>query len=282
VNVQRYTVRKWVDRFARAACLGATLVALVPLFSVLTYIGAKGIGHLHLAFFTGLPAPVGEPGGGMGNAIVGSFLLVAVGSLFSKPLGILAGIYLSEFGAGQLARAVRFSADVMSGIPSITIGIFIYTVLVLRMRHFSLLAGGLALAVIMLPTVTRTTEEMLRLVPHSLREAGLALGAPKWRVTLKVVLRTGVGGIVTGVMLAIARAAGETAPLLFTALNNRLWSVRLDKPVASLPVQIFTYAVAPFENWHEHAWTAALVLLVLVLVLNICARAITFLTRGFR
>jgi phosphate transport system permease protein len=260
----------------------ATVIAIVPLFSVLGYIGSKGIAGLHFGFFTGLPAPVGEAGGGMGNALLGSLMLVAVGCAVSIPVGILAGIYLSEFGTGHVGGTVRFCADVMSGIPSITVGIFVYTVLVLRMRHFSLLAGGLALAIIMLPTVTRTTEEMLRLVPHSLREAGLALGTPKWRVTLKVVLRTGLGGVVTGVMLAIARAAGETAPLLFTALNNRLWSARLDKPVASLPVQIFTYAVAPFENWHQQAWTAALVLLVSVLLLNVSARVIAFFTRGFR
>jgi phosphate transport system permease protein len=280
--MDRYVVRKWVDRATRGACLAATLVAVIPLFSVLAYIGAKGIAGLGVEFFTKLPGPVGETGGGMGNAVLGSFMLLLVACAVSIPLGILAGIYLSEFGATQLGRAVRFCADVMSGIPSITVGVFIYTLIVLRMRHFSLLAGGLSLAVIMLPTVTRATEEMLRLVPHSLREAGLALGAPKWRVTLKVVLRTGLGGVVTGVMLAIARGAGETAPLLFTALGNRLWSARLDKPVASIPVQIFTYSVAPFESWHEQAWTAAVVLLIFVLFLNVAARAIAFRTRGFR
>lgn len=280
--MERYAVRRWIDRAARGTCLLATLVAVIPLFSVLTYIGAKGIHGLHLGFFTGLPGPVGETGGGMGNALLGSLLLVVVASLVSIPLGILAGIYLSEFGSGQLGRMVRFCADVMSGIPSITVGIFVYTVVVLRTRHFSLLAGGLSLAVIMLPTVTRATEEMLKLVPHSLREAALALGAPKWRVILKVVLRTGVGGVMTGIMLAVARAAGETAPLLFTAFNNRFWSASLDKPVASLPVQIFTYAVAPYEDWHQQAWTAALVLLFFVLVLNVSARAIAFSKRGYR
>jgi phosphate transport system permease protein len=281
--VDRYIVRKSVDRVARGACLLATAIAVIPLFSVLTYIGAMGLRGLHASFFTGLPAPVGEPGGGMGNALLGSVLLLVVACAISIPLGILAGIYLSELGqGGQFGRAVRFCADVMSGIPSITVGIFIYTLVVIRMHRFSLLAGGLALAVIMLPTVTRTTEEMLRLVPDSLREAAMALGAPRWRVIFKVVLRTGLGGIVTGIMLAVARAVGETAPLLFTAFNNRFWSVRLDKPVSSLPVQIFTYAVAPFEDWHQQAWTAALVLLFFVLLLNVCARGITYLTRGFR
>jgi phosphate transport system permease protein len=280
--VNRYKVRKSVDWVARGACLLATLIAVVPLFSVLAYIGAKGISGLHLGFFTGLPAPVGESGGGMGNALLGSVLLVAVACAVSLPLGVLAGIYLSEFGTGQLGRSIRFCSDVMAGIPSITIGIFIYTLVVIRMRHFSLLAGGLALAVIMLPTVTRATEEMLKLVPDSLREAGLALGAPKWRVIFMVVLRTGLGGVVTGIMLAVARAAGETAPLLFTAFNNRFWSMKLDKPVASLPVQIYTYAVAPYEDWHTQAWTAALVLLFFVLAMNVLARAIAFWTRGYR
>jgi phosphate transport system permease protein len=280
--VDRYSVRKLVDRVARGACLLATLVAVVPLFSVLAYIGAKGIGGLRATFFTGLPGPVGEPGGGMGNAWLGSMLLVAVACAVSIPLGVLTGVYLSEFGKGQLGRTIRFCSDVMAGIPSITVGIFIYSIVVIRMRHFSLLAGGLALAVIMLPTVTRATEKMLQLVPDSLREAGLALGAPKWRVIFRVVLRTGLGGIITAVMLAIARAAGETAPLLFTAFNNRFWSVRLDKPVASLPVQIYTYAVAPYEDWHRQAWTAALVLLFFVLAMNVCARVVAHLTRGYK
>jgi phosphate transport system permease protein len=258
------------------------LIAVIPLISVLTYIGAQGIRGLHASFFTGLPGPVGETGGGMGNALLGSLLLVVVACAVSIPLGVLAGIYLSEFGSGQFGRLIRFCSDVMSGIPSITVGIFIYAIVVIRMGHFSLLAGGFSLAVIMLPTVTRATEEMLRLVPDSLREAGLALGAPKWRVIMRVVLRTGLGGVVTGIMLAVARAAGETAPLLFTAFNNRFWSMKLDKPVASLPVQIYTYAVAPYEDWHQQAWTAALVLLFFVLLLNVCARGITYLTRGFK
>jgi len=272
--INRYLLRQATDRFARGACWLATLLAVIPLFSVLFYIGARGIHGLSPAFFTELPQPVGATGGGMGNAVLGSALLVGLASLISIPIGMMAAVYLAEFGHGALARAARFSADVISGVPSITVGIFIYSLVVISMRRFSLLAGALALAVLMLPTVTRTTEEMLRMVPDSLREAGLALGLPKWKVTIFIVLRTGLGGIMTAVMLAIARAAGETAPLLFTALGNRFWSARLDQPIASLPVQIFTYAVAPFEQWHEQAWAAALVLLALVLGLNILARTI--------
>jgi phosphate transport system permease protein len=195
-------------------------------------------------------------------------------------VGVLAGVYLAEFGGNRFARVVRFSADVMSGLPSIAVGVFAYTVFVLTMRKFSAISGGFALSIIMLPTITRTTEELIRLVPDSLREAGLALGVPRWRVIVRVVLRTGAPGIVTGIMLAVARAAGETAPLLFTALNNRFWSVSLDKPISSLPVQIYTYAVSPYADWHRQAWTAALVLVAMVLVLNIAARLITYSPGG--
>jgi phosphate transport system permease protein len=280
--MDRYQRRKATDRIIRGICLLSTLVALIPLFSVIGYIGAKGLPGLRPSFFAELPGPVGETGGGMGNAVLGSVLLVGLACLISVPLGVLAGIYLSEFGSGPLSRSVRFAADVMSGIPSITVGIFVYTLLVLSTRHFSLLAGGVALAVIMLPTVTRSTEELLRLVPQSLREAGLALGVPRWKVILSIVLRTGLGGIITGVMLAIARATGETAPLLFTAFNNRFWSASLNKPIASLPVQIFTYAVAPYEEWHDQAWSAALILLFVVLILNLSARGIVYWRRGYK
>jgi phosphate transport system permease protein len=280
--MDRFIRRKVTDRFVRVLCLLSTLIALIPLFSVLGYIGAKGLPGLRPSFFLDLPGPVGEAGGGMGNAVLGSALLVGLACLISVPLGVLAGIYLAEFGRGALSGSVRFAADVMSGIPSITVGIFVYTLLVLSTRQFSLLAGGVALAVIMLPTVTRATEELLKLVPQSLREAGLALGVPRWRVLLSIVLRTGLGGIITGVMLAVARATGETAPLLFTAFNNRFWSAQIHKPVASLPVQIFTYAVAPYEDWHNQAWTAALVLLFVVLVLNLSARGIVHWRRGYK
>jgi phosphate transport system permease protein len=270
-----YRRRKLVDIAARAACVAATLVAVVPLLSVLVYVGLRGVAGLSLAFFTELPRPVGDAGGGLANAIVGSLELVGLACLIGIPLGVSAGIYLAEFGKGPIASTARFAADVLSGVPSIAVGIFVYTLLVLSMRHFSALAGGVALAVLMLPTITRTTEELLKLVPDSLREAGLALGVPRWRVTLKVVLRTGASGIVTGIMLAVARAFGETAPLLFTAFNNRFWSASLIEPMASMPVQIFTYAVSPYDEWHEQAWAAALVLVAIVLVLNVGARVMT-------
>ena len=271
-----YRRRKITDVVARGACFVALLVAVVPLASLLFYIGAKGLGGLSWSFFTELPGPVGQLGGGFANAIAGTLVLVGIACAISLPVGVLAGVYLAEFGGNLFGKAVRFSADVMSGIPSIAVGVFAYTVFVLTMRRFSALAGGFALSIIMLPTITRTAEELIRLVPDSLREAGLALGIPKWRVILRVVLRTGAPGIATGIMLAVARAAGETAPLLFTALNNRFWSVRLDRPIASLPVQIYTYAVSPYDDWHRQAWAAALVLVAMVLLLNITARLITY------
>lgn len=274
-----YRKRKLRDSVMRGACLAAAVITIVPLASLLVYVAAKGLGGLSWSFFTGLPKPVGETGGGLGNALVGSVYLVGLACLAGIPVGVLAGVYLAEFGDRWFGRAVRFSADVMSGVPSIAVGIFVYTLIVLSMRRFSALAGGVALAILMLPTIMRTTEELVRLVPDSLREAGLALGVPKWRVIVRVVLRTGAPGIATGVMLAVARAAGETAPLLFTAFNNRFWSTSLDKPIGSLPVQIYTYAVSPYDEWHRQAWAAALVLVALVLVLNAAARLLTS-TRG--
>lgn len=266
--------RNAVDRLVTAACISAALVALVPLFSVLYYVTVRGVGGLSLDMLTELPRPVGETGGGVGNAILGSFNLVGLACLFGIPPGVLAGIYLAEFGDGAFGRAVRFAADVMSGVPSITVGMFIYGIVVLRVGHFSAYAGGMALAVIMLPTITRTTEELLRLVPESLREAALGLGVPKWRTTLRVMLRTALPGVATGIMLAVARVFGETAPLLFTSFSNRFWAEGLNEPTASLPVQIYTYAVSPYEDWHRQAWAAALLLVVLVLVLNVSARVL--------
>ncbi|MBK7584925.1 MAG: phosphate ABC transporter permease PstA [Myxococcales bacterium] len=267
-----YTRRKLVDRAVRGACWVATLIALIPLGLVLYYLTARGVGGLSWAFFTELPKPVGETGGGIANALLGTLELVGLACLFGIPPGVLAGVYLAEFGNHRLAKLVRFSADVMSGVPSITVGIFVYTLIVLRTKSFSAYAGGVALAVLMLPTITRTTEELLRLVPESLREAALGLGVPRWRATLRVVLRTAAPGIATGVMLAVARVAGETAPLLFTAFGNAFWPAGLDQPTASLPVQIYTYAVSPYEDWHQKAWAAALVLVGMVLVLNVSAR----------
>ena len=274
-----YVRRRAVDHLARGLCVAATVLAIVPLVSVLYYVARAGLGGLSWDFFTNLPAPVGETGGGMKNAIVGTLILVGLACSFGIPLGVLAGIYLSEFGDSKFGRAVRFGADVMSGVPSIADGIFAYTLIVLTMRRFSALAGGSALGVLMLPTITRTTEELLRLVPSTLREAALALGVPKWKVILRIVLVTAAPGIATGVMLAVARVAGETAPLLFTALGTRLWSTALDQPIGSLSVQIYTYAVAPYDDWHRQASAAALVLVALVLILNIGAR-MTFRARG--
>jgi phosphate transport system permease protein len=267
-----YARQKLTDRAFRGACVAAPAVAIVPLVSVLAYVIAQGLGGLRPSFFTELPRPVGELGGGMANAIVGSVVLVALASLIAVPLGVLGGVYLAEFGTNRFGRLVRFSADVMTGVPSIVVGIFVYTLLVLSMRHFSAVAGSVALAILMLPNITRSTEELIKLVPGSLREAALALGVSRWRATLFVVLRTAAPGIVTGVMLAVARAAGETAPLLFTAFDNRFWNRGLDEPIASLPVQIYTYATAPYHDWHQQAWAAALVLLLLVLLLNLAAR----------
>jgi len=269
---ERHALRKFTDRAFSASCVLATIIALVPLFGILYYVAARGIQGINLDFFTQLPKPVGETGGGMANAIVGTLKLVGLASVMGIPPGVLAGIYLAEFGQTRTGSVVRFSADVLSGIPSITVGIFVYSLVVLASKNFSAFAGALALAVIMLPTVTRTTEELLRLVPESLREAALGLGVPKWRATLRVMLRTAAPGIAVGIMLAVARVAGETAPLLFTAFSNRFWSDSWNEPTASLPVQIYTYAVSPFEDWHRQAWAAALVLVSLVLILNISAR----------
>ena len=279
--MRAYRNRKLLDAVMRGACVAATLLAIVPLASVLAYVAAKGMGGLGWSLLTELPRPVGEAGGGFGNALLGSLVLVGLACIVGIPVGVLAGVYLAEFGDNRFGKVVRFSADVMSGVPSIAVGIFVYTLIVLWMRRFSALAGGVALAILMLPMVIRTTEELVKLVPNTLREAGLALGVPKWRVILRVVLRTGAPGIATGVMLAVARAAGETAPLLFTAFNNRFWSTSLDKPIGSLPVQIYTYAISPYEDWHRQAWAAALVLVGLVLVLNIAAK-LTFSRRSER
>ena len=277
-----YGRRKITDIFVRSACVAAAVIALIPLVSVLYYVTARGLGGINLDFFTELPKPVGESGGGMANAIVGTLKLMFLACAIGIPPGVLAGVYLAEFGHSRFGKLVRFSADVMSGVPSITVGIFVYSLVVLQTKQFSALAGGIALAVLMLPTVTRTTEELLRLVPESLREAALGLGLPKWRATLRVMLRTAAPGIATGVMLAVARVAGETAPLLFTAFNNRFWSSGLNEPTASLPVNIYTYAVSPYEEWHRQAWAAALVLLLLVLLLNVSARLLVRTRVGAR
>jgi phosphate transport system permease protein len=269
--------RRFVDRLLRGACLLATILALLPLVGVLAFVTVRGVDGLSLAFFTELPKPVGEPGGGMAHALVGTLGIVGLACLIGVPAGVLTGIFLAEFGATRFGRFARFSADVMAGVPSIAVGLFVYQLVVARSQGFSALAGALALALLMLPTVTRATEELLKLVPESLREAALGLGVPKWRATLLVMLRTAAPGIATGVMLAVARAMGETAPLLFTSFNNRGFASGLGEPTASLPVNIYTYAVSPYPDWHRQAWAAALVLVSFVLCLNVAAR---MLSRG--
>jgi phosphate transport system permease protein len=253
-----------------------TFVAVGILLVILSYIAWKGIGSLSFRFLVDSPRPVGE-GGGIGNAILGSLVLLSLSSAFGLPIGIAVGIYLSEIGRGRLAGAVRFIVDTLTGIPSIVTGVFIYTILVLPMKNFSALAGGVGLGLIMVPIVARTTEEMLKLVPHSLREGALALGAPQWRVVLGVVVPAAASGIATGAMLAIARVSGETAPLLFTAFGSRFFfDGDLNQPIASLTVQIYNYAISPYDEWHAQAWAATLVLMTLILAINIMVR---FLTR---
>ncbi|RMF36465.1 MAG: phosphate ABC transporter permease PstA [Chlorobiota bacterium] len=266
--------RRIVNALGHGVVALATVVVLFPLIAVIWYTLREGIPGLTWDFFTQLPKPVGEVGGGMANAIVGSGIVVGLASLVAIPLGILAGIFISEYASARLAAAIRFVTEVMLGLPSILLGIFAYAVVVKPIGHFSAYAGAAALAIVMLPIVIKTTEEILRLVPRHIREAGLALGIPQWVVVLRIILRAASRGIVTGILLAVARAAGETAPLLFTALNNRFWHTTLDQPIATLPVQIFTYAVAPYEDWHRQAWAGALVLIGLVLVLSIVLRLV--------
>ena len=261
--------RNVISGFAYLLCVLATVIALIPLLLILYYVIRQGAPALNLDFLTQLPKPVGETGGGMGNAIVGSLMLLGIAAVIGLPLGVLAGAYLAEFRSPRLSWTVRLLADILSGVPSIIIGVFVYTLLVLTMKRFSALAGGVALAILMLPTVARTTEEMLRMVPDTLREASLALGISRWRTIVSIIIKTAGGGIMTGIMLALARIAGETAPLLFTALNSRTWPTGLDKPVASLPVQIYQYAISPYANWHQQAWAGSLVLVVMVLLLSV-------------
>jgi phosphate transport system permease protein len=260
------TLRNATNYFISSLSVLATILVIIPLVAILFYLVYKGASSLNLAFFTRPPAPVGEQGGGMANAIVGSGIILALASLMGIPIGIAAGVYLAEFGRGKpFATAVRFTADVLNGVPSIVMGISVFTLLV-KGRHFSALAGGVALAVMMIPTITRTTEEMLATVPHAIREAALGLGVPKWRTAVSVSLRTASPGIITGCMLAFARVAGETAPLLFTAFGNQFWSMKLTEPIAALPLQIYVYAISPYDEWHRLAWAGSLVLIALIMV----------------
>lgn len=247
-------------------------LALIPLFSVLAYILVKGLSAINLQFFTHLPAPIGEVGGGMANAMVGTLIMVSLGALISLPVGILSGFWLAEYGQNRLGFIIRYCADVMTGIPTIVIGMFAYIVFVLPTQRFSALAGSVALAIIMIPSITRTTEEMVKMVPTSLKESALALGIPQWRVSLDIVLRSARNGILSGAVLALARAAGETAPLLFTAFSNLYWNHSLENPMASMTVQIYTYAISPYDEWHRMAWAGALTLVSIVLVITILVR----------
>jgi len=255
--------RRVTDKAMTGAAILAVVLVLAPLIAIFAYLVYKGVGALNWDFLTKTPKPVGEVGGGMANAIVGSVVILAIASVIGVPFGIGAGVYLSEFGKNRLGGVIRFTADVLNGVPSIVIGIVGWAILV-RGHGFSALAGGVALGIMMVPTITRTTEEMLLLVPQALREAAYGLGVPRWRTTLSVVLRTATSGVITGIMLAFARVAGETAPLLFTALGNTFWSLKYDQPIAALPLQIYVYANSPYEDWHRQAWAGSFVLIVLI------------------
>ncbi len=271
----RGAARRLMNAWMTALTGLAALVIVLPLILIFAFLLIQGVSALNLDFFVKLPKPVGEPGGGMANAIAGSLILIGLAACVGLPIGILGGVYLAESRDRHIPWLVRFLADALNGVPSIVVGIFAYTVVVLPLRQFSALAGGFALGIIMIPIVLRTTEELVRLVPASLREAAMALGIPEWKVILRVVLPTARAGIITGVMVAVARIAGETAPLLFTAFGNRFWSARLDQPIAALPLQIFTYAISPFDDWHRQAWAGALVLIVMILVASVAARLAT-------
>lgn len=273
-HAHNHSRRNFVNVAAFGATAACALLVLGVLFFILGYLWAHGFSAIHLDFFTQLPKPVGESGGGMANAIVGSGKILLLAGLVGLPIGLLGGIYLSEFGRNKFGDALRFATDILNGVPSIVMGIFAYTLIVLPMKRFSALAGGAALGIMMIPIAVRTTEEFLKLVPHTVREAALALGVSQWKTICFVVIPTALRGIVTGIMLDFARVAGETAPLLFTAFGNRYWSRGWLEPTASLPAMIFTYAISPYPDWHRQAWAAGLVLLTLVLLAGILARVV--------
>src|SRR5579863_2814386 len=256
--------RRGMNSLVTLAAGAAVVAVLVPLGAIFVYLIYKGVGAINWAFLTQIPKPVGEAGGGMANAIAGSGYILAIASIMGVPIGIGAGIYLAEYGRNRFGDLIRFTADVLNGVPSIVVGIVAYSIVVLGQGHFSALAGGVALAIMMVPTITRTTEEMLLLVPQAVREAAYGLGVSRWRTTLSITLRTATSGVITGVMLAFARVAGETAPLLFTAFGNQFWNWKSDQPTADLSLQIFTYAISPFDEWHRQAWAGALVLIILI------------------
>ena len=271
----RDSFRKLVSSVFVAFCALCVALALVPLALILFFLVSQGIQALNVSFFTRMPLPVGEPGGGMANSIVGTLILTGLGSLFAVPVGVLSGVYMSEYAGSRLASSVRFAADTLNGVPSIVIGVFAYGLVVLPFRQFSALAGGVALGIMMIPIIARTTEELLLLVPGTLREGALALGATRARAVFTVVLPSAAPGIITGIVLALARIAGETAPLLFTAFNNRFFSTKLTQPISSLTVQVYTYAISPYQDWHRQAWAGALVLVTIVLLCSILARLAT-------
>jgi phosphate transport system permease protein len=264
--------RKLLSRTMEILCAVAVLLALLPLALILFYVIREGIGSLNLAFFTQMPKPVGEAGGGMANAITGTLILIALAGLFAVPIGCMTGIHLAEFPGTRFSSAVRFAADVLNGIPSIVIGMFAYAIVVLPVKRFSALAGGVALGILMIPIVVRTTEELLRLVPGGLREGALALGATRGRAMFTVILPAALPGILTGVLVALARVAGETAPLLFTSFNNQYFTTNITQPIASLTVQVYTYAISPYDDWHRQAWGGAFLLVMIILTLSIAAR----------
>jgi phosphate transport system permease protein len=268
--------RRITDHVMTGAAVLTVILVLAPLAAIFGYLLYRGVGSINWAFLTQTPKPVGEAGGGMANAIIGSGFILALASIIGVPLGVGAGIYLAEFGRNRFGDAIRFTADVLNGVPSIVIGIVAYAIVVLSQKHFSALAGGVALAIMMIPTISRTTEEMLLLVPQALREAAYGLGIPRWRTTLSITLRTATSGVITGIMLAFARVAGETAPLLFTAFGNQFWNLRVDQPTAALPLQIYSYAISPYDEWHRQAWAGALVLIVLIVT---AVSAVRFVVR---
>lgn len=267
--------RKFLSGLVVFLCGAAVAIALVPLAFVFFYVIKQGFSSLNWDFFTKMPKPVGETGGGMANAIVGTLMLIGIAGAFAVPVGIIAGVYVSEYAKRPFASLVRFTADVLNGVPSIVIGIFAYGLAVLPVKHFSALAGGLALGFMMVPIITRTTEELLNLVPPTLREGSLALGSTRARAAFSVMVPAALPGIMTGILVALARIAGETAPLLFTAFNNRFWSTDLRQPIASLPVQVFSYAISPYDDWHRQAWAGALVLVAMVFIFSVLARVVT-------
>jgi phosphate transport system permease protein len=267
--------RRLLSNVVVGLCGGAVLLALVPLALVFFYVIKQGFSSLNWAFFTQMPKPVGETGGGMANAMVGTLILIGIASAIAIPVGLIAGVYLSEYAGGKFASAVRFTADVLNGVPSIVIGIFAYGLAVLPVHRFSALAGGLALGFMMIPIITRTTEELLNLVPSSLREGALALGATRARAAFGVMVPAALPGIMTGILVALARISGETAPLLFTSFNNRFFTARLDQPIASLTVQVYTYAISPYDDWHRQAWAGALVLVAFIFIFSVLARIVT-------